>query len=132
MIGDTLVTVAPHSEYVSLFQSTGLIGLALMIWLIASMFRRNIVNVRSGFSFSATVGLLFTALLAAQATYFISYSAGLIAGMIVGLSASLAWFGALDPEIEALKSATADTTPFPEPRVSTQLNQPYIEPPILP
>ena len=131
MIGESLVTVAPHSMYVSLFQSTGIIGLAIMIWLLVSTFRRNIVNIRSEYAFSATVGLLFTALLAAQVTYFISYSAGFTAGLVVGLSASLAWFGAVDPEIEELKMAAAVPDLPPVMHRSPRPDQPRIEPPFL-
>ena len=131
VIGETVVTVAPHSMYVSLFGSVGLIGLAIMIWLLASTFRRNIVNVRSEFTFTATVGLLVTALLAAQVTYFISYSAGFVAGLVIGLAASLAWFGAVDPEIEALQKELHPNKPR-QPTARYQPRLPQIDEPILP
>ncbi|MEI7624169.1 MAG: hypothetical protein WCJ88_11480 [Actinomycetes bacterium] len=131
VIGETVVTVAPHSMYVSLFGSVGLIGLAIMIWLLASTFRRNIVNVRSEFTFTATVGLLVTALLAAQVTYFISYSAGFIAGLIIGLAASLAWFGAIDPENEALQGKLPSSR-SPDRAARYQPRLPQIDEPILP
>ena len=131
MIGDTLVTVAPHSMYVSLFQEVGIIGLAIMFWLLVSMFRRNVVNVRSQFTFTATSGLLVTTMLAAQVTYFISYSAGLIAGLVVGLAASLAWFGAVDPEVEELKEKGSTTNrssagAFPRRDEAADIDQPIL------
>ena len=130
MIGDTLVTVAPHSMYVSMFQEVGIVGLAVMIWLLASMFRRNIVNLRSGLAFTAKAGLLVTTLLAALVTYFISYSSGLVAGLVVGLAASLAWFGAIDPEFEASQIQPAPILP-PVTPVPNQLNLPHIDQPTL-
>jgi len=114
IIGESVVTVAPHSEYVSLFKSVGIIGLSVMVWLLVSTFRRNVVNVRSALTFTATAGLLFATLLAAQVVYFITYSSGLIAGLVVGLSVSLAWFGAVDPEAEAQQDEdSADVTAPP-------------------
>lgn len=131
LIGDTIVSVAPHSMYVSFFGEVGLIGLAILVWLIASTFKRNVANVRSEYAFTATVGLLATAFLTAQVTYFISYSAGFIAGLVVGLTASLAWFGTLDPEVEASREeSTPSRPPMEIPRYRPRL--PQIDEPILP
>jgi len=116
IIGESVVTVGPHSEYVSLFKSTGIIGLGIMLWLLISTFRRNLMNTRSDLTFTATVGLLFTALLTAQVTYFVTYSVGLIAGLVVGLAVSLAWFGAVDPEAEERVLLDPDSI-APEPAV---------------
>lgn len=100
VIEGELVQVAPHSHYVSLLQSVGVVGLGVMIWLLVATFRRNVVNLRSTLTFTATVGLLFAALLAALSTFFVSYSVGIVGGLVVGLAVSLAWFGARDPEAE--------------------------------
>lgn len=115
VIGESVVTVAPHSEYVSLLKSVGVVGLGLMVWLLVSTFRRNVVNVRSELTFTATVGLLFATLLGALVVYFITYSTGLIGGLAVGLAVSLAWFGAFDPEYAELEIDQPPPAPIPPP-----------------
>lgn len=122
VIGDSVVTVAPHSEYVSLFRSVGIVGLAIMVWLLISTFRRNVVNVRSTLTFTATTGLLLATLLASLLVYFITYSTSLLGGLVVGLSVSLAWFGARDPEAQ-VPTAIDDVVAPPPVR-------PIVDPPV--
>lgn len=136
VVGDSVVTVAPHSEYVSMSKSVGIVGLLIALWLLVSTFRRNVVNVRSDYTFTATAGLLFATLLAAQVTYFITYSAGLVAGLVVGLSASLAWFGAVDPEVEEQRAAQVRALLLEAPRTpalgrSRRSEPPPIDQPVL-
>lgn len=134
IIGESIVTVAPHSEYVSLFKSVGIVGLGLMVWLLVGTFRRNVVNVRSEFTFTATVGLLFATMLASLVVYFITYSSGLTGGLVIGLSVSLAWFGALDPESESRMSDEAPTPTVTPPAAIPMLRRgapPPIDQPVL-
>lgn len=135
IIGESVVTVAPHSEYVSLLKSVGVVGLGLMVWLLVSTFRRNIVNVRSNLTFTATVGLLFATMLGALVVYFITYSTGLIGGLVVGLAVSLAWFGALDPEFAELEVDQPPSAPVATPVAvgpgSRRRTPPPIDQPVL-
>jgi hypothetical protein len=134
VIGDSIVTVAPHSEYVSLFKSVGIVGLALMVWLLVATFRRNVVNVRSEYTFTATVGLLFATMLASLVVYFITYSSGLTGGLVIGLSVSLAWFGAVDPEREAAGPEMEPSLPVTPPTTvptSRRGAPPPIDQPVL-
>jgi O-Antigen ligase len=85
-INGSTVTVAPHSEYVSALEETGLIGLVLLVWVYASAITRSRRRLRSPTAFVSQIALLFMALLALQLTDFVAYSQGAIAGMMLGLA----------------------------------------------
>jgi hypothetical protein len=86
IIGGNTVTVGPHSEYVSALDLTGLVGIALLVWLYAAAFRRCVRRLRSPSPFVGQSALLFIALLALQLTFFIAYSEGVLVGIMLGLA----------------------------------------------
>jgi O-antigen ligase len=79
-------TVAPHSEYVTALDETGILGVALLVWAYVTALRKSRRRLRSPSAFVGNVALLFTALLALQLTYFIGYSEGAIVGLMLGLA----------------------------------------------
>jgi hypothetical protein len=92
-------TVAPHSEYVSALDETGLFGVALLLWAYASALRRSRRRLRSPSPFIGRVALLFTVLLALQLTYFIGYSEGAVVGIMLGLAFGFVHGGNQDPSV---------------------------------
>lgn len=86
VINGGTVTVAPHSEYVSALDLTGLVGVVLLLWVYAAAFRRCRKRLRSPSPFITQGALLFMVLLALQLTYFIAYSEGALVGLGLGLT----------------------------------------------
>jgi hypothetical protein len=86
VINGGTVTVAPHSEYVSALDETGLVGVALLVWLYAAAFRRCRKRLRSPSPFISQGALMLIVLLALQLTYFIAYSEGTLVGLTLGLA----------------------------------------------
>ena len=86
MIDGHRVRVAAHSEYVSTLDIAGLIGLSLLVWAYGSTLASSRRSLRATSSFVAQAGLLFTVLLALQLVYFIGYSVGALAGLMLGLA----------------------------------------------
>ena len=86
VINGSTATVAPHSEYISVLDETGIIGVALLVWVYMRALRKSRRRLRSSSAFVSQVALLFTALLALQLTYFIGYSEGALVGLMLGLA----------------------------------------------
>jgi hypothetical protein len=85
-INEALFLRAAHSQYVWTLSSTGIIGLALLVWVYVTALRKSRRRLRSASVFVGQVALLFTALLALQLTYFVGYSSGGLVGLMLGLA----------------------------------------------
>jgi hypothetical protein len=77
---------AAHSQYVWTLTMTGIIGLALFVWVYATALRKSRRRLRSPSAFVGQAALLFTALLALQLTFFVGYSSGGLVGLMLGLA----------------------------------------------
>lgn len=86
IINGARVTVAAHSGYVSTLTMTGILGVILLMGLHVAAIRRSRQVSSSPSSFVGRAALLFTALLALQLVYFVGYSTGSIAGIVLGLA----------------------------------------------
>jgi hypothetical protein len=100
IIGGGTVTVAPHSEYVSALDLTGLVGIVLLVWLYAAALRRCFRRLRSAYPLVGQSALLFIALLALQLTFFIAYSEGVLVGIMLGLAWGFVHGGDQDPAVD--------------------------------
>jgi O-Antigen ligase len=86
VINGATVKVGAHSMYVSMLTMTGIIGLALFLWVYVAALRTTRRRLRSASPFVGEAALLFTAVLALQLTFFIGYSSGTLVGLMLGLS----------------------------------------------
>jgi hypothetical protein len=77
---------ASHSQYVWTLTMTGIIGLALLVWVYVQALRKSRRRLRSLSAFVGQAALLFTALLALQLTFFVGYSSGSLVGLMLGLA----------------------------------------------
>jgi len=80
------VNVAAHSMYVSTLDFLGVIGLGALLaayWFAFVASRRRL---RSDRPLVSQLALLFVAWTAMQATFFVGYSTGAFAGMLLGLT----------------------------------------------
>jgi O-antigen ligase len=77
---------AYHSQYLWTFTMTGIIGLALLVWVYVKALRKSRRRLRSPSDFVGQAALLFTALLALQLTFFVGYSSGGLVGLMLGLA----------------------------------------------
>jgi len=85
-INGEIVTVSPHSEYVLALESTGIIGTFSLLAICAGLLKKLKRRLRSQSLDDSQLATLCMVLLATQLTFFIAYSAGLIAGLTLGLS----------------------------------------------
>ena len=85
-INEAVFVPASHSQYVWTFSMTGIIGLALLVWVYFTALRKSRRRLRSPSAFIGQVALLLTALLALQLTFFVGYSSGGLVGLMLGLA----------------------------------------------
>jgi hypothetical protein len=102
-------TVAPHSEYVSALDETGVVGVALLLWAYVAALRRSRRRLRSPSAFVGQVALLFAVVLPLQLTYFIGYSEGAVVGLMLGLACAFVHGSNQDPSVTSLADRTAVT-----------------------
>ncbi len=86
--GET-VSVAPHSEYVTLFLTAGVLGLAILVLAYGSLFRQLARMARRGNTDTALAALAMFTLLIAEVVFFTTYSLGFAGGVLFGVSAAL-------------------------------------------
>jgi len=110
LINGSVVNVEAHSEYVSTLTGTGLIGLALLIWLYVVALRRSRRQLRSPSAFVGQVALLFVTILALQLTYFVGYSSGGLVGLMLGLACGFVPASDEAPPAEGLQHLMPATT----------------------
>jgi hypothetical protein len=98
-INEAVFLRAAHSQYVWTFTMTGIIGLALLVWVYVTTLRKSRRRLRSPSAFVGQVALLFTALLALQLTYFVGYSSGGLVGLMLGLACGFLHGSDQDPSV---------------------------------
>jgi hypothetical protein len=98
-INEAVFLRAAHSQYVWTFTMTGIIGLALLMWVYVTTLRKSRRRLRSPSAFVGQVALLFTALLALQLTYFVGYSSGGLVGLMLGLACGFLHGSDQDPSV---------------------------------
>jgi O-antigen ligase len=96
-INEAVFLRAAHSQYVWTFATTGIMGLALLVWVYVTTLRKSRRRLRSPSAFLGQVALLFTALLALQLTYFVGYSSGGLVGLMLGLACGFVHRSEQDP-----------------------------------
>jgi O-antigen ligase len=85
-INEAVFLPAFHSQYLWTLSMTGIIGLALLLWVYVTALRKSRRRLRSPSAFVGQVALLFTALLALQLTFFVGYSSGGLVGLMLGIA----------------------------------------------
>lgn len=98
-INEAVFLRSAHSQYVWTFTITGIIGLALLVWVCVSALRKSRRRLRSPSAFVGQAALLFTALLALQLTFFVGYSSGGLVGLMLGLACGFVHGSDQDPSI---------------------------------
>jgi hypothetical protein len=88
-----VVTVAAHSEYVQSFVQLGLVGLVCLVGLMLAVFRINRARDPGMALTEATFAVLCAALVALMATFFLGYSNGAVAGLVLGVALTAASAG---------------------------------------
>ena len=78
VIDNQKVTVAAHSEYVTVFVSLGIIGLLLLVASLVSLVKALRRRTRSQDDTDRRIAMLFLALVAIEFVEFVSYSWGLL------------------------------------------------------
>jgi hypothetical protein len=101
---------ALHSQYVWTFTTTGIMGLALLVWVYVTALRKSRRRLRSPSGFVGQAALLFTALLALQLTFFVGYSSGGLVGLMLGLACGFVNGSDQDPSVDRLQHLMPATT----------------------
>ncbi len=86
VIDNQEVTVAAHSEYVTVFVSLGIIGLLLLVALLVSLVKALRRRTRSQDDTDRRIAMLFLALVAIEFVEFVSYSWGTAFGLVLGIA----------------------------------------------
>jgi hypothetical protein len=86
LIDNHEVTVAAHSEYVTVFVSLGIIGLLLLVALLVSLVKGLRRRARGQDATDRRIALLFLALVAIEVVEFVSYSWGTSFGLVLGIA----------------------------------------------
>lgn len=89
LVGEGVVTVAPHSFYVFLLVSTGLIGLGVVVCFYVWLFRRLRTAISAG-SPQSEVAVVSAILLVGQLVYSVSYELGIEQALLLGLATTVA------------------------------------------
>jgi hypothetical protein len=105
-VNEAVFLRAAHSQYVWTLSSTGIIGLALLVWVYATALRKSRRRLRSRSAFVGQAALLFTALLALQLTYFVGYSSGGLVGLMLGLACGFVNDRSVDPSQHLMAATT--------------------------
>jgi hypothetical protein len=109
-IDEAVFLRAAHSQYVWTFTMTGIIGLALLVWVYVTALRKSRRRLRSPSAFVGQVALLFTALLALQLTYFVGYSSGGLVGLMLGLACGFVHGSKQNPSLDRPQHLIPQTT----------------------
>ena len=109
-IDEVIFLRAAHSQYVWTFTMTGIIGLALLVWVYITALRKSRRRLRSPSAFVGQVALLFTALLALQLTFFVGYSSGGLVGLMLGLACGFVHGSERDPSLDRPQHLIPQTT----------------------
>ena len=109
-INEAVFLPASHSQYVWTFTMTGIIGLALLVWVYVTALRKSRRRLRSPSAFVGQVALLFTALLALQLTYFVGYSSGGLVGLMLGLACGFVHGSKQNPSLDRPQHLIPQTT----------------------
>jgi len=110
-INEAVFVPASHSQYVWTFTMTGIIGLALLVWVYVTALRKSRRRLRSRSAFVSQAALLFTALLALQLTFFVGYSSGGLVGLMLGLACGFVNGSDQDLSVDRRQHLTPATTP---------------------
>jgi len=110
-INEAVFVPASHSQYVWTFSMTGIIGLALLVWVYVTALRKSRRRLRSRSAFVSQAALLFTALLALQLTFFVGYSSGGLVGLMLGLACGFVNGSDQDLSVDRRQHLTPATTP---------------------
>ena len=110
VIAGQITTAPAHSEYVETLTLTGVIGLALLVWVYVRALRKSRRRWRSPSAFVGQVALLFTALLALQLTYFVAYSEAAFVGLTLGLACGFIRESDEDPSVDRSQHLIPATT----------------------
>ncbi len=86
VIDNQQVVVAAHSEYVTALVSLGVLGLLVLMALLVSLVKALQRRARSQDVTDRRAALLFLTLVAIEAVQFVSYSSGLLAGIVLGVA----------------------------------------------
>jgi hypothetical protein len=109
-INEAVFLSAAHSQYVWTFTMTGIIGLALLVWVYLTALRKCRRRLRASSVFVGQVALLFTALLALQLTFFVGYSSGGLVGLMLGLTCGFLHGSEQDPPVGRPQHLIPETT----------------------
>jgi len=102
IIDSQQVIVAAHSEYVTVFVSSGVLGLLFLVALLFSSVRATRRSVRLHQGMDRRTALLLLALVAIQIVYFVTYSSGVSAGILLGAATAFSRRTALEvPSVSA-------------------------------
>jgi hypothetical protein len=110
VIAGQITTAPAHSEYVSSLIGTGIIGLALLVWVYVRALRKSRRRSRSPSAFVGQVALLLATLLALQLTFFVGYSSGTLVGLMLGLACGFIRESDEDPSVNRPQPLMAATT----------------------
>jgi hypothetical protein len=86
VIDNQEVTVAAHSEYVTVFVSLGIIGLLLLVAMLVSLVKGLWRRARGQDATDRRIALLFLALVSIEVVEFVSYSWGTSFGLVLGIA----------------------------------------------